>query len=414
MKCTHALLVLCIFSIACAMNASPIPGPDARHDAWIKILRTLYTRSEASIGFCFGSDPRKLLRLVGLSFPWPLPVMDAHEGDPICSNRTAISRHLCGPDNIETYYRFMLLTADPEKVPATRHCPAGGSASGGSVGCAPGFFAARETEEQEEENRHHRHRQVAHKCCPGYFCPDNLVCMMPCPLGAHCPRSTPELPPKPFQNTHRRGSRGLWCSPYAYRERPQLGCGGADKWTIVPQKDAFPGTPWNAGTGNLYCPNTTTAPKSCPRGKFCRQGSTEPTRCPPGAFCPALTEVPISNFGGVTADALLLCMLGLLWWASTLRRRMLVRLGPRERLKLIWTPYGPRFTVVKSNDGNYSNGINTIAPLLPSPLPLPLSYQNGFNDNNTATTIPDTAEAGTAERGEGGGGGGSLASSESY
>ncbi|KAG7670998.1 hypothetical protein KSW81_004425 [Nannochloris sp. 'desiccata'] len=296
----------------------------------------------------------------------------------------------------------MLLTEDPEKVPATRHCPAGGSMV---AGCAPGFFAARK---EEESRRHHnRNHRVAHACCPGYFCPANLICMMPCPLGAHCPRSKAELPPKPFQNNHQTGSQGLWCSPYAYQERPQLGCGGADKWTIIPQ-DAFPGTPWKSGTGNLYCkpryycPNTTAAPVPCPRGKFCRQGSTEPARCPPGAFCPALTEVPISNFGGVTADALLLGLLSLLWWASSLRRRMLVRLGPRERLKVTWHPYGPRYTVVEANNGNtcagYSNGRDNImslpaslsssllpSPLMPPPPPPRFSSPPEFTPNTTIT-----------------------------
>jgi len=403
MQCMKAFVFLYFCNVALGQNASPFPGPAARHDAWIKILVSLYKQSEASIGFCFGSDPQKLLKLVGLSFPWPLPVMEPSEGDdPICINRTVISTHLCGPSSIETYYRFMLLTEDPEKVPATRDCPAGGSMV---AGCAPGFFAAREV---EESRRHHnRSYRVAHACCPGYFCPANLVCMMPCPLGAHCSRSKAELPPKPFQNHHTRGSRGLWCSPYAYRERPQLGCGGADKWTIIPQ-EAFPGTPWKAGTGNIYCkpryycPNTTSAPVPCPRGKFCRQGSTEPARCPPGAFCPALTEVPISNFGGVTADAMLLGLLSLLWWASSLRRRMLTRLGPRERLKLTWKAYGPRYTVVSANIGNNgaesTNGLDNYMtlPASPSPslLPLPstpVSSPDGLTtDNATIATAIST------------------------
>lgn len=44
--------------------------------------------------------------------------------------------------------------------------------------------------------------------------------------------------------------------------RREIGCGGADKWTIVPG-GAFPGYTWSHGSGNLfceaghYCPNTT-------------------------------------------------------------------------------------------------------------------------------------------------------------
>ncbi len=53
-----------------------------------------------------------------------------------------------------------------------------------------------------------------------------------------------------------------WCAPYAYKMRPEVGCGGADKWTVVPN-GAFPGYWWAYGQGNLfceaghYCPNTT-------------------------------------------------------------------------------------------------------------------------------------------------------------
>ena len=56
-----------------------------------------------------------------------------------------------------------------------------------------------------------------------------------------------------------------WCAPYAYRERSGIGCGGADKWTIIPVAP-YPGhnSWWDHGSGNLfcnggfYCPNTTT------------------------------------------------------------------------------------------------------------------------------------------------------------
>lgn len=44
-----------------------------------------------------------------------------------------------------------------------------------------------------------------------------------------------------------------WCAPYAYKERASLGCGGADKWTVEPADDAFPLTHWDAGSGTIYC-----------------------------------------------------------------------------------------------------------------------------------------------------------------
>lgn len=54
-----------------------------------------------------------------------------------------------------------------------------------------------------------------------------------------------------------------WCSPYAYKERASTGCGGADKWTIVPASPFPHYDNWVNGSGNLYCsggqfcPNTT-------------------------------------------------------------------------------------------------------------------------------------------------------------
>ena len=42
-----------------------------------------------------------------------------------------------------------------------------------------------------------------------------------------------------------------WCAPYAYKQRGGLPCGGADKWSVVPE-GAFPHDPWG-WPGNIYC-----------------------------------------------------------------------------------------------------------------------------------------------------------------
>lgn len=39
-----------------------------------------------------------------------------------------------------------------------------------------------------------------------------------------------------------------WCAPYSYKLRNDLGCGGADKWTVHPE-GAFPLVWWPAGSG---------------------------------------------------------------------------------------------------------------------------------------------------------------------
>ena len=77
--------------------------------------------------------------------------------------------------------QYLLLTDNQEKLPNTLHCPEGLTTDE----CTPGFFDgatpsqfANGTAELPE----------AHACCPGYFCPPMLTCMMPCPLGSYCPR----------------------------------------------------------------------------------------------------------------------------------------------------------------------------------------------------------------------------------
>lgn len=62
-------------------------------------------RTKDDVGFCVGSSQRKAQRLLALSFPWPLPVAPAEEGDALCSNATLIGPHLCGPQEIEQYYK---------------------------------------------------------------------------------------------------------------------------------------------------------------------------------------------------------------------------------------------------------------------------------------------------------------------
>lgn len=128
----------------------------------------------------------------------------------------------------------MLLTENPEKVPDNNHCTAGGA---GQPACSPGFFdavrggeravaavvsclgqaacsacsterglrewtggwpcrqrhvSAARSPARRLQNLENRPAtlvpQQAHACCEGFFCPPELTCMMPCPLGSYCPR----------------------------------------------------------------------------------------------------------------------------------------------------------------------------------------------------------------------------------
>ncbi|KAL4448129.1 hypothetical protein ABPG75_005348 [Micractinium tetrahymenae] len=314
--------------------------PKEQIDAqWARTLEALWASTHDKLGFCIGSSQRRAQRLVALSFPWPLPVSN-DTADGICSNHTRIDLHLCGPPEIELYYKYMLLTENPEKVPDNQHCSAGGA---GQPACSPGFF-----DERLENRPAALVPQQAHACCEGFFCPPELTCMMPCPLGSYCPRARPAPPPERY-----RHGDAQWCAPYAYKGRQDLGCGGADKWRIIPGS-AFPLDGWEQGSGSIYCdgghfcPNTTSM-LGCPPGQFCRQGSTEPSRCPPGVACPAATEIPDQNYTGVTVDALLFGVLWLAWLTSRQYNRVLQRLSRRERIRITWGLGGePRITVVKA------------------------------------------------------------------
>ncbi|XP_027936130.1 putative white-brown complex homolog protein 30 [Vigna unguiculata] len=105
-------------------------------------------------------------------------------------------------------------------------------------------------------------------CCEGFFCPQGLTCMIPCPLGSYCPIAK------------LNNATGV-CDPYSY-QIPQgetnHSCGSADIWTgVVNNSDIFcsPGS---------YCP-TTTRKVSCDSGYYCRRGSTHQNKCSSLSSC---------------------------------------------------------------------------------------------------------------------------------
>ncbi|KAK9815422.1 hypothetical protein WJX72_003407 [[Myrmecia] bisecta] len=276
-----------------------------------------------------------VINILQESFPMPLPSGPAE--DPVCGNVTEIDAHICGPTEVMEYYKYLLGTDNPEKVPNTRHCQTGLA----SPACSPGFFDSANEPEVEVMVE-----PMPHACCPGYFCPPLLTCMIPCPNGAYCPRAFSADPPDSFKAETQslpEGSVNRWCAPYAYKERAELGCGGADKWTIVPE-GAFPGVGWAAGSGNLYCDGGTYCPNStfqfpCPEGYYCKRGSSSMQRCPPLMKCGARAEIPDENYSGVIMDACLFLGLWLLWHLSRWYNRMMRRMNLKERLRMAGQHY---------------------------------------------------------------------------
>ncbi|KAK4279654.1 hypothetical protein QN277_011396 [Acacia crassicarpa] len=99
-------------------------------------------------------------------------------------------------------------------------------------------------------------------CCEGFFCPQGLTCMIPCPLGSYCPLATLNR------------TSGL-CEPYLYRlpaNQPNHTCGGANIWADVGSSEEV------FCPAGYYCPSTTKK-FPCSKGRYCRMGSTSENRC---------------------------------------------------------------------------------------------------------------------------------------
>ncbi|KAJ1256581.1 hypothetical protein BS78_K004000 [Paspalum vaginatum] len=163
-------------------------------------------------------------------------------------------------------------------------------------GCEPGW-ACRAGEDQKIDLQNAKvipYRPLkCQSCCPGFFCPHGLTCMIPCPLGAYCPRSSLNI------------STGI-CDPYNYQPppgNPNHTCGAADLWAdVVTTDDIFcpPG---------FYCPSTIQK-LPCSSGFYCRKGSTTQTRCYKKSSCPPNSSTQdITIFGGLLVVASCLVLL---------------------------------------------------------------------------------------------------------
>ncbi|KAM7266840.1 hypothetical protein ACFE04_009006 [Oxalis oulophora] len=119
-------------------------------------------------------------------------------------------------------------------------------------GCEPGW-ACSVGQDQQVDLQNSREIPSRNKscqsCCAGFFCPQGLTCMIPCPLGSYCPLAT-------LNETTGK------CDPYDYRlpsGNTTHTCGGANIWSDVARS---PELFCSAGS---YCP-TTTENNSCSSG----------------------------------------------------------------------------------------------------------------------------------------------------
>ncbi|KAM0866428.1 hypothetical protein ACQ4PT_042630 [Festuca glaucescens] len=230
------------------------------------------TDSEWNTTFNFSSDPTFLVDCM-------------KEGD--------LPQRVCTAAELKFYFESILDTSGKKNyVKPNKNC----NLTSWIDGCEPGWGCTadigQEVDLQDAVNFPSRTLDCR-GCCPGFFCPHGLTCMIPCPLGAYCPQSTLNK------------TTGV-CDPYNYQPPPgktNHTCGGADRWSdVMSTDDVF-------CPAGYYCPSTITK-LDCSSGYYCRKGSTSQTKCLSKGSCkPNSATQNITIFGAMLVGALSLVLL---------------------------------------------------------------------------------------------------------
>uniref|UniRef100_A0A453TF01 ABC transporter domain-containing protein n=1 Tax=Aegilops tauschii subsp. strangulata TaxID=200361 RepID=A0A453TF01_AEGTS len=100
-----------------------------------------------------------------------------------------LPQRVCTAAELKFYFESILRRGKKNYVRPNKNC----NLSSWIDGCEPGWGctadAGKEVDLQDAENFPSR-TVDCQGCCPGFFCPRGLTCMIPCPLGAYCPQST--------------------------------------------------------------------------------------------------------------------------------------------------------------------------------------------------------------------------------
>ncbi|CAH8386889.1 unnamed protein product [Eruca vesicaria subsp. sativa] len=173
-----------------------------------------------------------------------------------------IGRRICTVAEMKFYLNaFFFKSNNPGYLQQNRNCNLTAWVSGCEPGWACSVDSTEQVDLQNSKDFPERTRNCM-SCCEGFFCPRGLTCMIPCPLGAHCPLAT-------------LNERTSLCEPYTYQLPPgrlNHTCGGANVWAdIRSSAEVF----CSAGS---YCPSNTLK-VSCASGHYCRMGSTSEKPC---------------------------------------------------------------------------------------------------------------------------------------
>ncbi|CAN6928056.1 unnamed protein product [Brassica oleracea] len=173
-----------------------------------------------------------------------------------------IGRRMCTAAEMKFYLNaFFSKTNNPGYLQPNGNC----NMTSWVSGCEPGWACSVDPNEQvdlQNSKDFPERTRNCMSCCEGFFCPRGLTCMIPCPLGAHCPLAT-------------LNKTTSLCQPYTYQlppGQPNHTCGGANVWADIRSSgEVF----CSAGS---YCP-TTTRKVPCDSGHYCRMGSTSEKPC---------------------------------------------------------------------------------------------------------------------------------------
>ncbi|KAI4374276.1 hypothetical protein MLD38_012287 [Melastoma candidum] len=191
----------------------------------------------------------------------------------IQSTKGDLTRRLCTAAEIRFYFSSLYSPGSTDAIymEPNKNC----NLTSWSEGCEPGWGCSVGDDvkiDLKTSKEMPSRIQDCQPCCEGFFCPEGLTCMIPCPLGSYCPMAK-------LNTTTGR------CDPYNYQIPPgeqNHTCGGADMWAgVLVSSEVFcsPGS---------YCP-ATTKQIPCSSGHYCRMGSTTERPCFKLTSCPKST-----------------------------------------------------------------------------------------------------------------------------
>lgn len=292
-------------------GAPPLPVVQPQ-DGLEKDLRSVSDKLTAELqkkyGFCMADAQTDF----NLTFDYTADPSFA--SDCMEQTRGQMTAMLCGQAEIELYIESLANASSRSNPRISPNC----NQNSWALGCQPGWacmVSGTEPSDGPSAELVPQRAESCRPCCPGFFCPRGLTCMMPCPLGAYCPLGT------------LNDTTGL-CDPYFYQITPgkSTACGAADSWAdIVTTNDIFcpPGH---------YCPSTTQK-YNCSSGHYCRKGSTDEKKCFWKNTCKDNAIKENLTFYGIILIAILGFVLLLVYNCSGLFISLQVKMSSRSRKK---------------------------------------------------------------------------------